>query len=354
MFWLDDPSALLTNFSFPPSGNLEKRSNNLSQLAIISALIISIFNRKFSIKYIVLILTIIIILYYIKTPTMKENFEFLKKPTLNRLNANRLNHRPQLRPFAQEINYDYISPNAQLIGVNTDKVKNNPKLTQQDIYRLDPIYRNSNYSQLNEQGDDYSYESGYLVNKPNLDFEKVVGGGGSSVENYKPDDADLIYTNYIDPSTTVYYSPEPLNSSIGISEMPTYDQYYIGKNVDLTQLEKKLEQLPAEYNTFDPRSFGYGTSYRKYLDPVNQNPKWYYKDIDNVKRMNGVIGRSRIDHLVSPYAAPQGELAVRNMAHKDYHDKDIARRNDFRDKWMRKYHSQVGWQRKIAPLRKNY
>lgn len=291
--------------------------------------------------------------------TTKENFSFLKSP-----NVNRLQHRPQLHPSAQEVtgNPDYISPNAQLIGVNTEKVKNNPRLTQQPIYRLNSIYGNSNYSQLNEQGDDYSYESGYITTPSQIpSFERVVSAQppqSKNVEGYQSH-----YTNYIDPSTTVYYSPKPINSNIGVSEMPQYDQYYLGYNppnsvvkedgtIDIS--EKLPQQVPSEYNTFDPRSFGYGTSYRYYLDPMTKSGKYFYKDIDNIKRMHGVIGRSNIDHIRSAHSPAVGMNETVAEIHKDYLDKDIARRNDFRDKWMRKYHTQIGWQRKIAPLRKNY
>lgn len=354
-FWFENPSVLLSNFSLIPHGNLEDKSNNLTQLVIILGLFLGLYNIKLSMKFIIYMLMFIIILYYLKKDNMiQENYEsisdFNNFPAPNSAPGVDRFH-PQMRPNAQEVTGqpDYSSPNAQLFGVNSQKVLNNPRYTNQAIYRTDPIYRNSRYSQLNEQGNEYLYESGYALTEPvpSFNFYGLNQQENGIKEGFN--DGASYNTEYIDPLTTVQYDPQPLQSNIGIDGTPQYetDNSY---SLDLSGYNDQAN----EANTFDPRSTGYGTNYRGYIHPMTGNRRFYYKDIDNVKMMRGVVGRSNIDHIINPWDTPMSEIEIREKINKARTDSEIERRNEYRDRYMRKYNSQVGWQRKMAPLRRDH
>ena len=53
---------------------------------------------------------------------------------------------------------------------------------------------------------------------------------------------------------------------------------------------------PNYHNVFDPRSNGYGSNKRMYIDPVNGRPRFYYDDINAIREGNFFI-RSNVDSL---------------------------------------------------------
>ena len=85
---------------------------------------------------------------------------------------------------------------------------------------------------------------------------------------------------------------EPIQSNIGIS----YTQQFPQESKPRYNSCKTSDNTPVESNVFDPRFYGYGTSYRSYVEPVTGQPRFMYDDINAVKMPNYVV-RSKIDHL---------------------------------------------------------
>jgi hypothetical protein len=184
---------------------------------------------------------------------------------------------------------------------------------------------------------------------------------------------DNLFTQIVTPG--VYMKNqinEPINSNIGISftqqfEPLSYNRDDKGLHITLKdpndismddpQYIKDYVENPDVYNTYDPRFYGYGTSYRSYLDPVTGQPRFMYDDINAVKMPN-YITRSKIDHL--PYTdhydsvSPGSEFGnnhnpnIRQLVQDDWLRNSISFRDDMTQRLMRKTNSEQ-WQRRIAP-----
>jgi hypothetical protein len=115
----------------------------------------------------------------------------------------------------------------------------------------------------------------------------------------------------------------------------------------------------TEYNIYDPRHSGYGTSYRSYIDNQLGQTKFMYDDI-NAVRMPNYITRNNIDHTL--YGDHYGPLPTGNSHGNIYNDKIKALANDsflrnttqFRtdieERTMRKRNAEM-WQNRMAPKR---
>lgn len=88
-----------------------------------------------------------------------------------------------------------------------------------------------------------------------------------------------VFTQTISPGEYhVNTRNEPINSNIGISiaeqnEEPTYEMI------------EPFEDVNAS-NVYDPRFYGYGTSYRGYVDNMLGQPKFYYDDVNAIRMPN--------------------------------------------------------------------
>jgi hypothetical protein len=109
----------------------------------------------------------------------------------------------------------------------------------------------------------------------------------------------------------------------------------------------------TESNVYDPRFYGYGTSYRHYIDPVVGQPRFMYSDVDAVRKPN-YIGRSNIDHATwaQSYGVIDPNLTAcnRELAHDKFLNDALSEREEYQQRYMRKYNNQVAWQRKVAPI----
>ena len=181
-----------------------------------------------------------------------------------------------------------------------------------------------------------------------------------------------LFTSTVTPG--VYYKSqivEPLNSNIGISfdqQMPPR-QVSTDKmgNVTYTALDPSLyEPIPyvdkidygtAPYEVYDPRSNGYGTSYREYEHELTGQPRFYYDDVNTARRPN-YITRTNIDHLLKAdsYGTVQSTNDImsrncnsRQIAEQGILDNTIEHRTDLMTRTMRKKNAEM-WQRRLAPL----
>jgi len=124
--------------------------------------------------------------------------------------------------------------------------------------------------------------------------------------------------------------------------------------------EREFVEGIAPWNTTDPRSAGYGTSYRGYLDHVTGQARFAYDDIDAIREPNYIV-RSKIDNQL--WADSYGPLTdedvcgndhtgnIRKLAQDAWFNQTNSHRLDLQQSLMRKYNSEVAPARKIAPLR---
>lgn len=167
---------------------------------------------------------------------------------------------------------------------------------------------------------------------------------------------------------------EPINSNIGISFQQQFEPVTCQRNEkgliytqhDPRIIEPVLEsEIPqdcvrekATYdNVYDPRFYGYGTSYRSYTEPVTSQTRFFYDDV-NAVRMPTYITRSKIDHL--PYAdtyqsPPDGsEMGnvhnphIRALVQDSWFRDSLQFRNDLTERRMRKVNSEA-WQQRMYP-----
>ena len=145
-----------------------------------------------------------------------------------------------------------------------------------------------------------------------------------------PDFNERIYTQYIQPNsynkTQVVGFP---SSNIGISFQEPLYKTSIVKNKDggntFTELDPNdlndtsipyqdpYSDEPSYSEMYDPRQNGYGSQKRSYLDPMTGQPRYFYKDVDAVRRGN-FFTRNNIDHL--PFSQQTGLM-------KDYVNTDV-------------------------------
>ena len=183
---------------------------------------------------------------------------------------------------------------------------------------------------------------------------------------------DQIFTSTVVPG--VYYRNqviEPIDSNIGISftqqipprmvsEDDKGDIIYTGMDPKLYKPVNEPEQridVPSTYDVYDPRFNGYGTSYRGYTDKMTGRPRFFYDDVDAIRRPN-YITRTEIDHLkgVDTYGPIRSnadvELSndeIRVKAENAFSDQTLDFRTDMMTRLMRKANAQA-WQQRMAPI----
>lgn len=142
---------------------------------------------------------------------------------------------------------------------------------------------------------------------------------------------------------------EPINSLFGITEPTTFEN-------DDTEIIEPFEDVNMS-NVYDPRFYGYGTSYRHYIDKNLGQPRFYYDDINSVKMPN-YISRNNID--IMPFGDSYGSMDgygnkftsnIHNLADKHYNDSTMQFRTEMQDRLMRKINAEH-WQQKMYPIHK--
>jgi hypothetical protein len=183
-------------------------------------------------------------------------------------------------------------------------------------------------------------------------------------------DNNSIYTQTIQPG---YLSRsqiiEPISSNIGIS----FDQQFLPTTLDKegndlvynehdprvfkpTKKSVYDNEVDAS-NVYDPRFSGYGTSYRGYTDRLTGQPRFYYDDVDAIRRPN-YLTRNHLDtfNFGEHYGPmrPQNEIDndancnVREKAQQKFLDDSIAYRTGLQESLMRKRNNEM-WQLRKFP-----
>lgn len=208
------------------------------------------------------------------------------------------------------------------------------------------------------------YNSNLPSNYPASNCEQI-----SNVANYNKN----LFTQIIQPG--VYYNSdviEPINSNIGISFNqqiePTTCQFtndggilYKAHDPSMVKVVRpndrdNISNSISNDNIYDPRSNGYGTSYRSYTHDVTGQTRFMYDDIDAI-RMPNYITRSNIDF--ENYADSYGTLKeengnpnnsnIRALAQDSWLRNSLQFRNDLTLARSRKQLARE-WQQKTAPI----
>jgi len=180
-----------------------------------------------------------------------------------------------------------------------------------------------------------------------------------------------LFTQIVTPGVySVNQVNEPINSNIGISFTQQFEPV-TAKRTDQglkytlhdpriiePAFETPSNAVTAKYdNVYDPRFYGYGTSYRSYLEPVTGQTRFMYDDV-NAIRMPNYITRSKIDHL--PYADHYGPMEagsefgnvhnpnIRALAQDSWLRDSMQFREDLQQRLMRKTNAE-GWQKRMYP-----
>ena len=165
---------------------------------------------------------------------------------------------------------------------------------------------------------------------------------------------------------------EPISSNIGISFQQQFEPttvnrdenglHYLEHDPRIIEVVDKIPQEPVvdriNYdNVYDPRFYGYGTSYRSYLEPITGQTRFMYDDV-NAIRMPNYITRSKIDHLkyADTYGPmePGSEMGNIHNPHMRYLVQDswlrdsVQFRDDMTQLLMRKNNA-VAWQKRQYP-----
>jgi hypothetical protein len=208
------------------------------------------------------------------------------------------------------------------------------------------------------------YKSNLPSNYPASNCEQI-----SNVANYNKN----LFTQIVQPG--VYYNSdviEPVNSNIGISFNqqiePTTCQFtndggilYKAHDPSMVNVVRpndrdNITNSISNDNIYDPRSYGYGTSYRSYTHDVTGQTRFMYDDIDAI-RMPNYITRSNIDF--ESYADSYGPLKeengnpnnsnIRALAQDSWLRNSLQFRNDLTLARSRKQLARE-WQQKAAPI----
>lgn len=187
-----------------------------------------------------------------------------------------------------------------------------------------------------------------------------------------------IFTSTIVPG--VYYKNEiiePINNNIGISfdqQIPPRKVVKENGEIMYTSMDPKLYtpveepvqplDVPSTYDVYDPRSNGYGTSYRGYTDKMTGRQRFYYDDVNAIRRPN-YITRTDIDHIkgVDTYGPIRSDEdtqisndTIRETVQNAFSEQTIDFRTDMMTRLMRKRNAEL-WQLRMAPksgMQKNF
>ena len=180
-----------------------------------------------------------------------------------------------------------------------------------------------------------------------------------------------IYTSLIQPGVyTRNEIIEPIDSNIGISFTQQFEPSTcsIDKdgNTEFIQHDPRLvnadpsvdyefEEKPNRSNVYDPRFTGYGTSYRTYIEPVTGQVRFYYDDVDAIRKYN-YITRNKLDWTdFGQQSGPmrkkefQDICEIRKKAQLTFANETIKQRTELQERLMRKINANA-WQQKSHPI----
>ena len=282
--------------------------------------------------------------------------------------------------LAQRAN-DMIVPNRINSKTNEDLYLSGYLSSQADLQQQEEGYNNDDDSvehftyppaDYTRQGwsDDVNTADGYNAKQwGDSKFPANLPQGNCEQQPVFTEYHNKLFTNTVQPGVTYRDNViEPINANIGISFQQqflprTYERKDNG-NLSVVDHDPNFAPRaqsiiggaeviePVEYNVYDPRMTGYGTSYRNYVDDVTGQPRFPYDDI-NAVRMPNYIVRSKIDthDFADRYGSirePQSLDEVRSKAQNAFMQDTTDHRNDIMTSLMRKRNAEM-WQIRQGP-----
>ena len=197
--------------------------------------------------------------------------------------------------------------------------------------------------------------------------------------NYKAGPAELspslnrynkeLFTQYLQPEIPIHTNvvgTSNSNASIGFAQQyaPTTkdgDSYIIHDPRNFPYTPSPREPVKADIsNVYDPRSGGYGTSYRNYIEPVTGQPRFYYDDIDSIRRPN-FYSKNNIEFMKGSQKTGtydgSNNLTLNQMKSKadaEFIRRTNASRLDIQQRFTQKYNMTRGWNKRMNPMRQLY
>ena len=160
-----------------------------------------------------------------------------------------------------------------------------------------------------------------------------------------------VFTQTISPGEyRVNTRNEPINSNMGI----TLAEQNEPVNYEMIEAPEDVNAS----NVYDPRFYGYGTSYRGFVDNMVGQPRFYYDDVDAI-RMPNYISRNNID--VMPFGDAYGadnrggnkyHNNITSLADKHFLDSSLQFRTEMQERMMRKSNANQ-WQQRMFPINRN-
>ena len=151
------------------------------------------------------------------------------------------------------------------------------------------------------------------------------------------------------------YREQPKHNDSKLIEAYQPTNFEVIKQVSPPTFTEELNQEPNVYNVYDPRFNGYGSDNRNYLNPLLNQQRYYYDDVDSIRRPNYIV-RSKIDSCITSFGDTYGPIQesnytlnqIRPMAEKSYLQNNLNYRNDLMESLLRKRNSEI-WQTRQAP-----
>ena len=240
------------------------------------------------------------------------------------------------------------------------------------IPRRMPLHSKQEYNILPALPGDMINSMGYnpkQLEAHNIPSNLAVGScqKNNAYNNYN----ENLFTSIIQPD--VYKRNdiiEPIDSNMGISFTQQFEPVtcqlknkgetlYTSHDPRLTSkippTQYEFVEEPNESNVYDPRFTGYGSNYRTYLEPMTGQIRFYYDDVDAIRRYN-YITRNKLDF--TDYGTSSGPMRkkefidtkdIRKKAQLTFTNSVINHRTDLQERLMRKINANA-WQKKSAPM----
>ena len=291
------------------------------------------------------------------------------------------------------LNFASKTDNQSLVGCPNPKTLV-PPIIAPPIVSMEDWKNDSSYGKsiINEKKNTYEVESGYDTlttrerctsnkkpprpyycaqkkNKPATSYNKL----NTSQPQVQPMKPGVVPESSVPVAKEPFEFPYEIKSKVKINNTDNlfhkgfknnsmfHDSY--NENIFTQNQEPNYEYIepPEDVNTsnvYDPRFYGYGTSYRGYIDNVVGQPRFYYDDVDAI-RMPNYISRNSID--VMPFGDAYGpdnyggneyHSEITALADKHYLDSSLQFRTEMQERLMRKANSNQ-WQQRMFPINRN-
>jgi hypothetical protein len=284
--------------------------------------------------------------------------------------GNQLKKRNQVT-FGVEGSGEYSTNDYTTNNYNESNQRENFQTTQTSKHVHQNGYKPENL--IKSKGDmvDFSYNPEQML-KHNLPSNYPSGqcSQGDVFNEYNKN----LYTQTITPGTYARSEIiEPISSNLGITYTQQFEPVtcqndnggvtYISHDPrvqPISDIAPPRRVDPENSNVYDPRYTGYGTSYRSYVDDMTGQTRFYYDDVDAIRRPN-MICRSNIDNFswAHKYGPMDGEKEngpipnsfSHSLANNQFLRDSTNQREELQERLMRKINID-GWQQRQFPLQK--